>query len=302
MEAGRGGSLFYHYVLGMHSTAHDTVAALASDPGTSAADCRALLHDIARIRPPIESFHQLLAAEYRAEELVVEALGDPAKMPASWHPEDKRYLAYRVPFLFKPNQTLNYSIPYLLTMRGAVDLSLPERKKTIPHNADLLGFLCGQYDDWINRLGKQHAHDNGVSSASSLLHKRLAQQTRISLAETLIALRLHHDAHDRDLPATLDELVPAYLPAVPRDYFDGGRIKYSRDLRAIWSAGPENFSLTDADQAVHERELIIPLCFDGSYFPWPRRDPKAPPRHPYENESGEPAEGSPPEKAHQAES
>ncbi len=296
MNEGRSGSLYFYYALGMQLATLDAVVSLVSDPVTPLTDCHDLYRDIAQSRPDKEGFEQLIAAEYRAQELVIEALDNPAKMPASCHPEDKRYLPYRLPFLFKPNQTLNYSIPYLLTMRGAVDLSLADRERTIPHNADLLGFLCDQYDDWINRLGKQHAHDGGVSSVSSLLERRLTQQTQISLTETLIAIRLHYDAHDRELPTALADLVPEYLPNVPRDYFDGKTIKYSRDLRAIWSAGPKGkFELTDVGQDVHHRELILPLCFDGSYTPWPRRDPTRRQFHYEEGESHGFTENQPPE-------
>jgi hypothetical protein len=186
--------------------------------------------------------------------------------------------ACRLPFLFKPNQTLNYVIPEYAQIGALIDLSISEKKVFKDLHPLNTPDCCEQYDDWLNRFGKKAAHDHLAPAFGGLLRDRLDQQTRVSLAETLIALRLYHDAHDRTLPATLAELVPAHLPAVPRDYFDGEPIKYSRELRAVWSAGPEgNFLLADADQAVHPRELILPLCFDGSYFPWPRRDPKAAP-------------------------
>jgi len=300
MEEARGDLLFFHYAQWMRSDVLAAAAALVSEPRVSSEDCRTLLREFSRSRPSRDGFFQTFAAAYQSEALIVDALRHPEKMPADWQVKSTTYLAYRVPFLFKPNQTLNYSIPYLLTLREAVDLSIPERKKTLPPNADLLGFLCDRYDDLINRMGKRFAHDGGLPSVSPLLDKRLRQQTEISLAETLIALRLYHDGHGRRLPASLDELVPAYLPSIPRDYFDGGAIKYSRALRAVWSAGPEGkFQLVDADQAIHERELILPLCFDGTYAPWPRRDPDrstlfgAP-----DNESGGPSESPPPKENH----
>ncbi len=48
-----------------------------------------------------------------------------------------------------------------------------------------------------------------------------------------------------ELPATLDALVPGYLPAVPRDYLDGQPIRYSREFRAVWSVGSDHFTVTD---------------------------------------------------------
>lgn len=47
-----------------------------------------------------------------------------------------------------------------------------------------------------------------------------------------------------ELPATLDALVSDYLPAVPRDFFDGQPIRHSREFRAVWSVGSDHFTVT----------------------------------------------------------
>ena len=294
MEQSRGDALHYLYSLRIHTVACDVASTLISDPRTPADDLIRLREHLTVSRPASDTFAQMLAAEYRKAELLVRVLPRPDQWPKNWgHPSGQRF-TYRLPFLFKPNQTLNYIIPHTTRLGTAIDLPLDERKALALSGPAAHGFLCEQYDDWINRDGKRLAHDGLLPTLSAVLDHRLRQQTRISLAETLIALRLYHDANDREFPASLAELVPAYLPAVPRDYFDGEPIKYSRELRAIWSAGPEgDFRLADADQAVDERELILPLCFDGSYLPWPRRDPNARPPYSDENESGEPSESPP---------
>jgi len=66
-----------------------------------------------------------------------------------------------------------------------------------------------------------------------------------------------------ELPATLDALVPAYLPAVPRDYIDGQPIRYSREFRAVWSVGRKNFNVTapDLDEADTQNEIYLKLDF-----------------------------------------
>lgn len=299
LEQSRGDALHYLYSLKIHAAASEAAAVLISDPRTPTDDLVSLRKHFAGARPSSDNFTHMLAAEYRKAELLARVLPKPDEWPASWNRPAGHRLTYRLPFLFKPDQTLNYIIPDLSRLGTGVDLPLAERKARIPTGHAAHGFLCEQYDDWINRLGKRLAHDGLVPTLSVFLDHRLRQQTRISLAETLIALRLYHDAHDRAFPATLDELVPVYLPNVPHDYFDDQPVKYSRELRAIWSAGQEdNFKLTDANQAVHPRELIFPLCFDGSYFPWPRTDPNARPSYSGENESGGLFDSPPPEKAH----
>ena len=70
------------------------------------------------------------------------------------------------------------------------------------------------------------------------LTRRLAQQTALSAVQAVLALTAYEAEHG-ELPDTLDALVPDYLPAVPRDYFDGAPIRYSQELRAVWSVGSE---------------------------------------------------------------
>lgn len=63
---------------------------------------------------------------------------------------------------------------------------------------------------------------------------------RRDAALTAIALELHR-RRTGDWPATLDDLVPHFLPAVPRDRYDGGPLKYRvRDGRAVlYSVGAD---------------------------------------------------------------
>jgi hypothetical protein len=60
--------------------------------------------------------------------------------------------------------------------------------------------------------------------------------------EVVLALRLHQADHDGRLPETLDELVPAYLPAVPRDPFarTDAPLCYRKDGTewTVYSVGP----------------------------------------------------------------
>ena len=52
------------------------------------------------------------------------------------------------------------------------------------------------------------------------------------------AVALYGKQHKK-LPATLADLVPAFLPAVPRDPFAGAPLRYQRsgDLWRVWSVG-----------------------------------------------------------------
>jgi hypothetical protein len=88
-------------------------------------------------------------------------------------------------------------------------------------------------------------------------------ESRVSLLRAAVALRLYSLDHDGALPSTLHELVPEYLPAVPRDYIDNGEIRYSRDARALWSVGVNDLQITKPDQEIKDadREMIYWLKF-----------------------------------------
>jgi hypothetical protein len=88
-------------------------------------------------------------------------------------------------------------------------------------------------------------------------------ESRVSLLRAAVALRLYSLDHDGALPSTLHELVPEYLPAVPRDYADNGEIRYSRDARALWSVGVNDLQITKPDQEIKDadREMIYWLKF-----------------------------------------
>ena len=67
----------------------------------------------------------------------------------------------------------------------------------------------------------------------------------ISATQALIALR-RYETERGTLPEKLSELVPIYLPKVPRDHYDGREIRYSREFRAIWSVGRNTLSITES--------------------------------------------------------
>lgn len=68
--------------------------------------------------------------------------------------------------------------------------------------------------------------------------KRCHADTKISLLQTLVGLTAYQRANG-ELPASLDALVPDYLPAVPEDRFDGQPIRYSRERALVYSVGED---------------------------------------------------------------
>ncbi|EIQ01137.1 hypothetical protein OpiT1DRAFT_05705 [Opitutaceae bacterium TAV1] len=96
---------------------------------------------------------------------------------------------------------------------------------------------------------------------SKILQNDVRHGSAFSATEAFLALRLYALEHDNTLPATLDALVPDYLPAVPRDHADGKPIRYSREFHALWSVGENNLDVTRAGQKPEKRDLILDLAF-----------------------------------------
>ena len=69
---------------------------------------------------------------------------------------------------------------------------------------------------------------------------RKVHQLRASQALLLAkcALKSHY-LHHKALPGSLDELVPVFMPAVPKDPYDGRNIRYSQKQQRVWSIGPD---------------------------------------------------------------
>lgn len=91
-----------------------------------------------------------------------------------------------------------------------------------------------------------------------LIKQRFQIQSQISATQAFLAVRAYQLDHDGELPATLEALVPAYLSAVPLDYYDREPIRYSHEFRAIWSLGRAGeYTVASAEQPVTEREVDL---------------------------------------------
>ncbi len=69
-------------------------------------------------------------------------------------------------------------------------------------------------------------------------HRRCAADTRVAAIQAMAGIRAYWDEH-RDLPETLDELVPDYLDVVPADPFDGESLRWNLDHAWVYSVGDD---------------------------------------------------------------
>ncbi|MCL4694837.1 MAG: hypothetical protein KJ060_20270 [Candidatus Hydrogenedentes bacterium] len=59
-----------------------------------------------------------------------------------------------------------------------------------------------------------------------------------SAVQVLLALKVYHMRHG-ELPESLDALVPEFFDELPRDWFDGGFIKYNREKALVYCVGAD---------------------------------------------------------------
>jgi hypothetical protein len=137
--------------------------------------------------------------------------------------------------VFRPNQTKHMFYEYYHQVLSQLDLPY-----SLVNHDQLNG----------NDLRKTPAHLISANAAGkilfsvaiptydSILKNRCRYEASLSATQILIAL--HHYKEDADdLPDSLTSLVPAYLPAVPLDRFDGKPMRYSKTKRIIYSIGSD---------------------------------------------------------------
>ncbi len=172
-------------------------------------------------------------------------------------------LAASIPLLFKPNRTLRICAEYLRHQLNAID----QPESTLAHlKPDELVAAAqpqgiGRYSP-DNFIGRRLLGMIAQPNREPELEEQLRVQSSISANEAFLALLLYDREHG-ELPATLDALVPDYLPAVPRDYFDGQPIRYSREFRVVWSVGTDHFNVIGTGLSPEEiqNHICLPLDF-----------------------------------------
>jgi hypothetical protein len=101
-------------------------------------------------------------------------------------------------------------------------------------------------------------------SYDSCAQRLLADRACVGAAQVAVAFRAFSLAEQR-APVTLEELVPRYLPAVPRDPFDGAPLRYDPERRLVYSIGTNR--IDDGGHArpvrgaasLHQADIVIGL-------------------------------------------
>ena len=144
-------------------------------------------------------------------------------------------------FQFHPNRSKALFISFLEEARTlcSKNYNLDEWTRFEQGLAERLCFnVAGQFPDFRNLVGRCEL----IALATSYsVTPSLAAQTEFSCAALAVQLAAEEFRRDRgEYPASLEELVPGYLPEVPKDPFDDGRpIKYNPETRVLYTVGPD---------------------------------------------------------------
>jgi hypothetical protein len=118
--------------------------------------------------------------------------------------------------------------------------------KDYPSTVDQSGLL--QY----NALGKILVR--GLRSYEKVTGQMMLRFTERGVVATALALRRWQMDHGGELPATLQAMVPDYLPRLPVDLMDGKPLRYERQERLLYSIGTD---LADTAPAAPEQKGLV---------------------------------------------
>jgi hypothetical protein len=263
-----GGFYEYNNALGLQGMFLDVLTDVAARPDVRPEMLRQIAKGLKR-RPPgrdgyahvLRNDSRIMVEQYRT----LDANTVAGWRGRHWNPDvgPVRHIAgTRVlfPLVYKPNHTIALHADVIRRELAVHDLPKAERPR---RSEDEFGgrIRAGGLARPANVLGRFLVELEANTYEGTALTRHLAFSRR-GLVEAYVALRLYHRAHG-ELPESLDELVPEYLSAVPVDYVDREPLRYSRELRVLWSVGRKGLLVTSANPKIDDREVVALLDFAG---------------------------------------
>jgi hypothetical protein len=88
--------------------------------------------------------------------------------------------------------------------------------------------------------GRRGVFLRDITQTAITIRREVQSVAQVEVAAAALAVQRYRLAH-KGFPETLDQLVPAYVPAVPADPFDGAPLRYKRTDRGfvVYSVGED---------------------------------------------------------------
>lgn len=208
-------------------------------------DLAFLARRLGELRWDEKAWERAWAAEYRFVERSLSEVFDapqpgdagnqeqslPGRM-AGWLPDDYRFHRNRTLSLLADEYRIlqaNSHRDCALSEPAATEMTLLDAKPTL--GLALRNLLTPNYAGRV-------AVRAGVPNLWRFDTRRCHLETQIALVQGLLATAAYHSEQGR-LPDRLDDLVPTYLDAVPRDRFDGQPLRWSPESGVLYSIGAD---------------------------------------------------------------
>jgi len=255
----------YLVAISTETQALSAIAKITRDPKTTPDDLRRFLEILDEVPPYALAAQNALKTEFVMTTATIKRLA--AKKV---HKDELSFLfGDSIPGIvfirknFLPNMTLNAMADYYRSIIGEIpqfysDMALPEHSHEQFKSFYNILFMK-------NYLGEILWLVNVSSVWSGGIERRCQADGQLAVTKLIVACHLFQLAEGRR-PATLDELVPGYLPAVPPDPFDGAPFRYNAALGVVYSVGK---SLTDhggTDPNPRERNRLQPWRAENAIF------------------------------------
>ncbi len=179
--------------------------------------------------------------------------------------EASKAMRRNINYLYKPNQTQRFLIEdFRILVANAGKEYCNELSELDSRNFDSLQSMGPLLIFTENPIGKI-LHEIVQTSFIGSNQRKCEENFSIAGAQTLIALKLYK-SENGDLPASLEELVPAYLSETPRDFFNGKPIKYSKEKKIIYSVGKDlkdsdGSYIMDNKKGIYKDDIIYKIEF-----------------------------------------
>lgn len=248
-----GGTLVDTVVgIGMYAVAHQNLQELMMKNAASNEALRRCIEELEKNRMSATGLADTFKTAYHLAPAEIEAMRRRHGSESGLFDLD---LPRGAQWLYKPNQTARIHAQHIRGLIAVIDQPYRQIQHAKPKTPS--PFLFAEIPTPDNAYGKAFV-EMIPGTYTSILKSRLRTQTNVSVSQAWIAATLFKRAHG-NLPDSLEQLVPDYFPAVPRDYFTGEGIRYSPAARTVWSAGENDLVLTSDDQEIPPRAIALKL-------------------------------------------
>ncbi len=202
--------------------------------------------------------HEALAYAFRSELYFCEGVlkivesGGPDTPENSYLNNPLLRLGPGIPLIYKGNKTRRI---YADQLRDAIRHIGTDSKSLMLYREYVSAYYKRRSYNPDNMVGRM-VLNIVTPTASALIKTHHTRLSWLSAHQALIAA-LVYERENGKAPDTLDQLVPAYLDAVPQDYFTRAPLRYDAALGAIWSAGENNLIVTSPDRESRARDIIV---------------------------------------------